>query len=116
MVEGGLKRSENGDGGFSVRERLLLSAQMKNQSEVKEKKSLKGRKLRERSKINVRTFSYVLSARSKAQVAGRNVPNDIVVFLFFFISTFARLNLTYNDSLLDLIISFTLLQMMHVLP
>lgn len=35
------------------------------ESEVKEKQPLKGRKLRARSKINVRTFSSVLSARSK---------------------------------------------------
>ncbi|KAL5101554.1 hypothetical protein RYX36_005881 [Vicia faba] len=47
------------------------------ESEVKEKQRLKGRKLRERSKINVRTFSSVLSARSKA--AGRSVPNDMVI-------------------------------------
>ncbi|XP_058727863.1 uncharacterized protein LOC131599578 [Vicia villosa] len=47
--------------------------QAQKHAEVKEKQPLKGRKLRERSKINVRTFSSVLSARSKA--AGRNMPS-----------------------------------------
>ncbi|XP_050909078.1 G2/mitotic-specific cyclin S13-7 [Lathyrus oleraceus] len=47
------------------------------EAEVKDKRPLKGRKLRDRSKINVRTFSSVLSARSKA--TGRSVPNDLVM-------------------------------------
>ncbi|KAI5420878.1 Cyclin-B1-4 [Lathyrus oleraceus] len=47
------------------------------EAEVKEKRPLKGRKLRDKSKINVRTFSSVHTARSKA--VGRSVPNDLVM-------------------------------------